>query len=79
MHNPTFDYRETPVEDSLLVRTYSKNSSKSDPRGISFAQGPSWHSLRRFSLRALRDMGLGKDISETIILDEISYFVEHLT
>ncbi|KAJ1523850.1 hypothetical protein ONE63_010406 [Megalurothrips usitatus] len=38
--------------------------------GISLADGPHWTEQRRFTLRELRDLGLGKSKLEGVILDE---------
>ena len=39
-------------------------------RGIIFNDGTNWAEQRRFSLRHLKDFGLGKNTMEGIILDE---------
>jgi len=39
-------------------------------RGIIFNDGQNWAEQRRFSLRHLKDFGLGKNTMESIILDE---------
>jgi len=39
-------------------------------------QGHSWSSLRRFSLRHLRDFGFGKNSLEGLIMDEVTELVD---
>jgi len=41
------------------------------PRGIIFNYGQTWIDQRRFSIRHLKDFGLGKNTMESIILDEV--------
>ena len=38
--------------------------------GIIFNSGECWKETRRFTLRALRDMGFGKKTSESLVLEE---------
>ena len=40
------------------------------PAGFVFNSGPKFKEMRRFTLKTLRDLGFGKNISEGIILDE---------
>lgn len=45
-----------------------------DARGLLFSHGKEWSEQRRFTLRRLRDFGLGKSTMEGLILEEISQF-----
>ncbi|KAM9305502.1 cytochrome P450 2K4-like [Gastrophryne carolinensis] len=47
-------------------------------KGIIFSNGQSWKDLRRFTLSALRDFGMGKKIVETKIQDELLPLIERL-
>ncbi|KAK2704354.1 cytochrome P450 2J6-like [Artemia franciscana] len=47
--------------------------------GILFADGTGWREMRRFTLRTLRDFGLGRTSLENIVKDEISQLIEGLT
>ena len=38
--------------------------------GILFSSGDIWKETRRFTLRALRDLGFGKKTSESLVLEE---------
>ena len=38
--------------------------------GILFSSGDIWKDTRKFTLRALRDLGFGKKTSESLILEE---------
>ncbi|CCD61370.1 CYtochrome P450 family [Caenorhabditis elegans] len=40
-------------------------------KGIAFTNGDHWQEMRRFSLQTFRNMGVGKDIMETRILEEL--------
>ena len=42
----------------------------SQDHGIIFSSGEIWKETRRFTLRALRDMGFGKKTSESLVLEE---------
>ena len=41
-----------------------------EPKGILFNIGEEWKQLRRFTLKSLKDLGLGKKSSEGIIIEE---------
>ena len=46
--------------------------------GIFFNEGPLWQEHRRFAMRHLRDLGLGKSLLNAMIADEFALFAEHL-
>ncbi|XP_037090365.1 methyl farnesoate epoxidase-like [Pollicipes pollicipes] len=47
-----------------LLRSYHQQL------GIVFSQGPAWVEHRRFALRHLKDLGFGKQSTESIVIDE---------
>ncbi|KAK3927318.1 Methyl farnesoate epoxidase [Frankliniella fusca] len=44
--------------------------------GIMFSDGPYWTAQRRFALRELRDLGLGKTKLEGVVMDEVDATLE---
>ncbi|KPP58585.1 hypothetical protein Z043_123576, partial [Scleropages formosus] len=46
--------------------------------GIVFANGESWREMRRFALSNLRDFGMGKQVIEEKIIEEIQYLTEEI-
>ncbi|KAE8738123.1 Cytochrome P450 CYP305 [Frankliniella occidentalis] len=44
--------------------------------GIMFSDGPYWTEQRRFALRELRDLGMGKSVMEGVVLDEVDATLE---
>nr|QST15076.1 CYP370C7 protein [Diaphanosoma celebensis] len=52
--------------DFLFFRLLSDNN-----KGVVFSEGQTWHDMRRFTHRNLRDFGLGKSTLQVLILDEI--------
>ncbi|KPP57518.1 Cytochrome protein-like, partial [Scleropages formosus] len=46
--------------------------------GIVFANGDSWREMRRFALSNLRDFGMGKQVIEEKIIEEIQYLTEEI-
>ena len=74
MHNPVFDDR---AKDPNVV--HDIYFGKSDGAyGVSFNYGPTWLENRRFCLRTLRDFGFGKRTTETLILEESAFMIEHI-
>ena len=39
--------------------------------GIVFTAGTQWEEQRRFALRTMRDFGFGKQVMDSVILDEV--------
>ncbi len=76
MHDPSFDRRSSESEEVATTRVYTGRPS-SDPHGILFSSGTPWREGRRFALRTLRDMGVGKNQAETFILHECQCLAEH--
>ncbi|KAI6214426.1 hypothetical protein M3Y94_00266900 [Aphelenchoides besseyi] len=58
-----YEGRPNEVEYMNLVR--------GGAHGVIFSEGQTWSQLRRFSLHTLRDFGLGKNLMQERILDEI--------
>ena len=46
--------------------------------GIFFNEGPLWQEHRRFAMRHLRDLGMGKSLLNSMISNEFALFAEHL-
>ena len=46
--------------------------------GIIFNSGPEWRELRRFTSKTLKDLGIGKNTSEEIILEECSFMKKEI-
>ena len=67
-HNKTFSQR--PLD---IVPGYTNM-----PVGILFASGEQWHRNRRFSLKALRDFGMGKTAIVSNIQEEVRHFLEEV-
>ena len=49
--------------------------NKNGRTGIIFTDGETWRELRRFSLHTLRNFGLGRNLMQERILDEVSQMV----
>nr|AKH03520.1 cytochrome P450 3130A1 [Paracyclopina nana] len=52
-------------------------SLEGDP-GVLSSSGQTWMEMRRFSLHTLRDFGVGKNILEDVIDDEVSSLIQHI-
>ncbi|XP_042236141.1 cytochrome P450 2L1-like isoform X2 [Homarus americanus] len=52
--------------------------SEGEEAGVIFRSGPSWLTLRRFFLRHLRDMGMGKTRMDDVILTEAQELVDDI-
>ncbi|XP_070398849.1 cytochrome P450 2K1 [Nothobranchius furzeri] len=46
--------------------------------GIIFSNGDSWREMRRFALTTLKDLGMGRTMSQEIILQECRYLIKEL-
>jgi len=52
------------------LATTSLYTGTSETRGILFNSGEEWKQLRKFTLKCFKDLGLGKNYSEEIIIEE---------
>nr|QST15071.1 CYP370C2 protein [Diaphanosoma celebensis] len=72
--------REAFKEDSLSGRPdfiiFMKRTD--NKKGVIFSEGQNWQDVRRFTLRNLRDFGLGKSSMESVIQLEIGELVSNL-
>ena len=59
--------------ENQMVRKYSKQSNKFD-----CSEGEEWKEQRRFTLRVLKDFGLGKSSMESLIQEEVEAFNDNL-
>ncbi|XP_042121881.2 cytochrome P450 2K6-like [Peromyscus maniculatus bairdii] len=48
-----------------------------DGKGIAFAHGENWKTMRRFSLTTLRNFGMGKQIIEDTIIEECHHLMQN--
>nr|QLC36625.1 cytochrome P450 2K1-like2 [Kryptolebias hermaphroditus] len=46
--------------------------------GILFSNGDSWKEMRRFALSTLKDFGMGRKMSEEIIIEECGYLIKEM-
>ena len=46
--------------------------------GVLFSSGPTWNHMRKTSLHILRDFGVGKNVLEDIIEEEIDNLLEYI-
>ena len=46
--------------------------------GVLFSNGPTWTEMRRTSLHILRDFGVGKNVLEDIIEEEIDNLLDYI-
>ncbi|KAI6239891.1 Cytochrome P450 33C9 [Aphelenchoides fujianensis] len=46
--------------------------------GVIFTEGDMWREQRRFALQVLRDFGLGKNLMQERVLDEVSAFLQQI-
>uniref|UniRef100_A0A914P187 Cytochrome P450 n=1 Tax=Panagrolaimus davidi TaxID=227884 RepID=A0A914P187_9BILA len=44
--------------------------------GLIFTDGPIWREHRRFALHVLRDFGMGKNLMQERVLDEVSFLID---
>ncbi|KAK0426804.1 hypothetical protein QR680_009909 [Steinernema hermaphroditum] len=49
-----------------------------DNKGIIFSEGPEWQEQRRFSLHVLRNFGVGRNLMQERILEEVKYRFDYL-
>ena len=60
------------------MATVLLQTGKSSAIGIVMQDGEDWKTLRRFTVKSLRDFGLGKSSFEDIIKDEFEKVVDEL-
>uniref|UniRef100_A0A1I7YL35 Cytochrome P450 n=1 Tax=Steinernema glaseri TaxID=37863 RepID=A0A1I7YL35_9BILA len=58
--------------------TFAMRKIRGGNNGIIFADGPGWQEQKRFTLQTLRNFGLGKNLMQHIILEEVDYRFELL-
>lgn len=46
--------------------------------GLIFTDGPLWREHRRFSLQTLRDFGMGKNLMQERVLDEVAVLIDEV-
>lgn len=46
--------------------------------GIVFTDGPLWKEQRKFAIKVLRDFGLGRNVMQERVLDEVSHFIKDM-
>lgn len=46
--------------------------------GLVCSEGREWNEQRKFTLRQLRDLGLGKKTTESLVLEELEELVDGL-
>uniref|UniRef100_A0AC34FN43 Cytochrome P450 n=1 Tax=Panagrolaimus sp. ES5 TaxID=591445 RepID=A0AC34FN43_9BILA len=61
-------------EESTLFLEVTKNG----PYGITFIDGPLWKEQRKFGLKTLRDLGMGKDVMQEKVLHEVSCLLDEV-
>ena len=76
------------VSPILNIRSEDKKGNNEDPEriselvvcfvGILFSEGHNWNEMRRFTLRNLRDFGMGKTSLEGLVQSEITELMDHL-
>uniref|UniRef100_A0A183F140 Cytochrome P450 n=1 Tax=Gongylonema pulchrum TaxID=637853 RepID=A0A183F140_9BILA len=59
-------------------RNHATDCFMGGPYGIIQIDGNKWKEQRRFTLRVLRDFGVGRALIEQRILTEVDYFVDYL-
>jgi len=57
---------------------FERDSREKTTGGIVFSTGEHWKEQRRFAMRTLKEFGVGKTATQTIINDEIAKLVEEL-
>jgi len=63
---------------SVFKAYFAKDSQEKTSGGIVFSTGDHWKEQRRFAMKTLKDFGVGKSATQTIINDEINKLVEEL-
>uniref|UniRef100_A0A7E4VT77 Cytochrome P450 n=1 Tax=Panagrellus redivivus TaxID=6233 RepID=A0A7E4VT77_PANRE len=51
---------------------------RSGPLGVMFAEGPLWREHRRFALQVFRNLGLGRNIMQERVLDDVCALISHV-
>uniref|UniRef100_A0A914YAS5 Cytochrome P450 n=1 Tax=Panagrolaimus superbus TaxID=310955 RepID=A0A914YAS5_9BILA len=46
--------------------------------GIVFTDGPLWKEQRRFAIKVLKEFGLGRNLMQERVLDEVSHFIKDI-
>ena len=67
MHVPDFDDRPR----LRAFEDFRYPDAGGNVKGVIFGNGPGWRNLRRFTLKSLRDLGMGKDATLTFVQEEV--------
>ena len=73
-----FAGRPQNTQSSVFRAFFERSSLEKTSGGIVFSTGEHWKEQRRFAMRTLKEFGVGKTATQTIINDEISKLVEEL-
>ena len=76
LNNDVFSIREHSVVPPKIKQVMREIRGGEADHGIATASGEDWKEQRRFTLKHLKDFGLGKKSMESLILDEVKELSE---